>query len=238
MTAKKNATSASPHRDSPQRDREKTGAQRPAPREPRPLDVVIKADTVGACEAVESALEKIPGAHRPIRVIHRGVGAVSKSDVLLAATGSRLVLGFGVGTAPKVSAAAREMGVEILLFNVIHDLVDAVAERLKPSGPVGTPQETEKVVGQGVIIALFKSSRHGIIIGCEIQNGVFRVGSPFRVISAMGPVYAGVIQSMEIDRKPVSEAPKGRQVGIKIPDWKEARVGDLVEVYAKSAKNP
>lgn len=233
MTAKKNTTPTLPHRD-----RERTGAQRAASREPRPLDVVIKADTVGACEAIESALEKISGVYRPIRVIHRGIGAVSKSDLLLAATGSRLALGFGVGTAPKVSAAAREMGVEILLFNVIHDLVDAVAERLKLSGPAKTPQETEKVVGQGVIIALFKTSRRGIIIGCEIQNGVFRVGSPFRVISAMGPVYASVIQSMEINRNPVSEAPIGRQVGIKIPDWKEARVGDLVEVYAKSAKNP
>ncbi|MGQ9485496.1 MAG: hypothetical protein ACUVSA_11160 [Desulfosoma sp.] len=85
-----------------------------------------------------------------------------------------------------------------------------------------------------MIIALFESSRHGIIIGCEITDGVFRVGAPFRVISAMGPDYAGFIQSMQVDRNPVKEAGKGRQVGIKIPDWKGARLGDLVEVYEKT----
>lgn len=233
MAPKKNAKPPPAHGD-----RGETGAGRKTPPEPRPLDVVIKADTVGACEAVEAALGKIPKADGRIRVIHRGVGAVSKSDVLLAATASRLVLGFGVDTAPRVSAVAREMGVEILLFDVIHDLVDAVAQRLKFLQSPSPPQETEKVIGHGVIIALFKSSRRGVIIGCEIRDGVFRVGSPFRVISAMGPVYAGVIQSMQIDRNPVSEAPKGRQVGIKISDWKEARVGDLVEVYGPSAKNP
>ncbi len=90
------------------------------------------------------------------------------------------------------------------------------------------------MIGQGVIIALFKSSRRGIIIGCEIKDGIFRVGSSFRVISAMGPVYSGVIHSMQIDRNPVLEAHKGQHVGIKIPDWKEARVGDLVEVYEKT----
>ncbi len=130
MAVKKDPTPRSPHRD-----REKPGARRAAAPEQRSLDLVIKADTMGACEAVEAALGKIPGADRRIRVIHRGVGAISKSDVLLAATASRLVLGFGVDTAPKVPAAAREMGVDILLFEVIHDLVEAVTQRLQPPAP-------------------------------------------------------------------------------------------------------
>lgn len=214
-------------------DQERPGARRAAAPERRALDLVIKADTMGACEAVEAALGKIPGADRRIRLIHRGVGAISKSDVLLAATASRLVLGFGVDTAPKVWAAARQMGVDILLFDVIHDLVEAVTQRLQSPDPAKTARDLEKVMGQGVIVALFKSSRRGIIIGCEIKDGIFRVGSSFRVISAMGAVYSGVIHSMQIERKPISEAHKGQQVGIKIPDWKEARVGDLVEVYEK-----
>ncbi|MEJ5365890.1 MAG: hypothetical protein WHS86_12360 [Desulfosoma sp.] len=215
-------------------EKRKAGAEK-APKVPRPLELVIKADTVGTCEAIEAALQKIKSVERPIAVIHRGVGPVSKSDVLLAATASRLVLGLGVETAPKVTAAARDMGVDILLFDVIHELVDAVAARAAPlKAEERTPRETEKVLGQGTIIALFKSSRRGIIIGCEITQGVFRVGAPFRVISAMGPVYAGRIQSMQIERTPVTEASRGRQVGIKIPDWKEARVGDLVEVYEKA----
>lgn len=199
------------------------------------LEVVIKADTVGTCEAIETALHKLGSKGQPINVVHRGIGAVSKSDVLMAATASRLILGQGVDLGPKVAAVARDMGVEILLFHVIHDLVAAVAARVS-SAPQAASGSTisEKILGQGMIIALFKSSRHGIIIGCEITDGVFRVGAPFRVISAMGPVYAGFIQSMQVDRNPVKEAVKGRQVGIKIPDWKGARLGDLVEVYEKT----
>ncbi len=209
------------------------------PKKPFPsketLELVIKADTVGTCEAIEKALENLTAKGHSIRIIHRGVGTVSKSDILMAATGSRLVLGLGVNLGPKVAAIARDMGVEILLFEVIHDLVETVSARLSHTRQVQsqTP-EPEKILGQGKIIALFKSSRHGIIIGCEITEGVFRLGAPFRVFSAMGPVYAGVIQSMQIDRNPVKEAGKGKQVGIKIPDWKEAHVGDLVEVYEKS----
>lgn len=217
--------------------KEKAVAKSPAQSSGRhdALEVVIKADTVGTCEAIEAALEKIGAKGMPIKVIHRGVGTVSKSDVLMAASASRLVLGLGVDLGPKVALVAREMGVEILLFDVIHDLVDALAARVSPApeAPSG-PAASEKILGQGTIIALFKSSRHGIIIGCDITEGVFRLGAPFRVISAMGPVYSGVIQSMQIDRNPVKEAAKGRQVGIKIPDWKGARLGDLVEVYEKS----
>ncbi|MGQ9668729.1 MAG: hypothetical protein ACUVWY_00990 [Desulfosoma sp.] len=199
------------------------------------LEVVIKADTVGTCEAIETALHKLGSKGQPIKVIHRGIGTVSKSDVLMAATASRLILGLGVDLGPKVAVVARDMGVEILLFHVIHDLVAAVAARVS-SAPQTASGSTmsEKILGQGMIIALFESSRHGIIIGCEITDGVFRVGAPFRVISAMGPDYAGFIQSMQVDRNPVKEAGKGRQVGIKIPDWKGARLGDLVEVYEKT----
>ncbi|MEJ5349404.1 MAG: hypothetical protein WHS46_12035 [Desulfosoma sp.] len=199
------------------------------------LEVVIKADTVGTCEAIEKALENLTAKGHSIRIIHRGVGTVSKSDILMAATGSRLVLALGVDLGPKVAAIARDMGVEIFLFDVIHDLVDAVTARIFQTRQVQSQTaEPEKILGQGKIIALFKSSRHGIIIGCEITEGIFRLGAPFRIFSAMGPVYAGVIQSMQIDRNPVKEAGKGKQVGIKIPDWKEAHLGDLVEVYEKS----
>uniref|UniRef100_A0A831ZXV6 Translation initiation factor IF-2 n=1 Tax=Desulfacinum infernum TaxID=35837 RepID=A0A831ZXV6_9BACT len=199
----------------------------------RRLDLVVKADTVGTCEAMETALQKLSGPEATVRVLHKGVGSITKTDVLLAATASRLVLGFGVGIAPKVDVAARDMGVELITDERLQRLVDAVSARLRSLVAPHEPKEAEEIVGQGTIIALFKSSRRGIIIGCEITEGVFRVGTPFRVISAMGPVYTGNIESMQIDRKPVQEARKGQQVGIKISDWNQAHIGDLVEAYAK-----
>lgn len=195
------------------------------------LEVVIKSDTVGTGEAIEAAVESLNRGGPRVKIVHRGVGSISKSDVLLAATASRLLLGLGVDLAPKVAEAARNMGVEIHLFELIQDLLNALEVRSAPPPKGDVAPEAERIVGHGKIIALFKSSRRGIIIGCEITEGVFREGGRFRIISAMGPVYSGVIQSMQIDRKPVKEASRGRQVGIKIPDWKEAKIGDLVEVY-------
>jgi translation initiation factor IF-2 len=85
------------------------------------------------------------------------------------------------------------------------------------------------------VIALFKSSRKGIIIGCEILDGYLAQGKRFRLISAMGPVYSGSIESMQIERKAVQKATRGAQLGIKIRDFKNARIGDLVESFQSSA---
>lgn len=194
------------------------------------LEVVVKADSVGSCEAVVKALEEIEAPPVAVRVIHQGVGPISKSDVLMAATGSKLILGFEVDQAPKVESFARQNGVTILRFDVIYALVGEVERRARSMVPAPTATQ-EEIFGKGRIIALFKSSRKGVIIGCEITEGTFAQGRKFRVISAMGPVYAGVVQSMQIDRRPVREAHAGDQVGIKIPDWNEARIGDLVEIY-------
>jgi len=203
---------------------------RPEARE-RALEVVLKADTAGTCEAVKGLLERLSKAGREVRVIRSAPGEVTKNDVLLAATAGKLVVGFHVGVSPKVEEAARTMGVEILTSDVVHELEAAVLKRVQ--SPRKKDAGEEELVGQGRIIALFKSSRKGIIIGCEITQGRFVVGRPFRVISAMGPVYEGVIQSMQMDRRPVQEAGVGAHVGIKIADWNRAKEGDLVEVFTR-----
>ncbi|SHE43207.1 translation initiation factor IF-2 [Desulfacinum infernum DSM 9756] len=191
---------------------------RPEARE-RALEVVLKADTAGTCEAVKGLLERLSKAGREVRVIRSAPGEVTKNDVLLAATAGKLVVGFQVGVSPKVEEAARTMGVEILTSDVVHELEAAVLKRVQ--SPRKKDAGEEDLVGQGRII------------GCEITQGRFVVGRPFRVISAMGPVYEGMIQSMQMDRRPVQEAGVGAQVGIKIADWNRAREGDLVEVFTR-----
>lgn len=85
--------------------------------------------------------------------------------------------------------------------------------------------------GKAKIIATFKSSRKGAIIGCEVTGGRLEMGKNFRIITAMGPAYTGKISSLQIERKNVKPGKTGQQVGIKIPDWQKAKVGDLVECF-------
>jgi translation initiation factor IF-2 len=163
-----------------------------------------------------------------ISIIHSGVGSVSKSDVLLAETAGRLIIGFQVDALPGMDKVVREHGVEVRLFTVIYTLtadISAIAESLVPA-----PQE-EQIIGTARVIALFKSSRRAEIIGCEVLDGHLAVGQHYRLISAMGPVHTGTIESIHIGQNAVQKATPGQQVGIKIRDFTKAKIGDLVESF-------
>ncbi|GAB4336626.1 MAG: hypothetical protein Kow0089_07130 [Desulfobulbaceae bacterium] len=199
-----------------------------SPEKPRQkqLEIVLKCDTSGCVEAVKEGIAAIAVPGVEITVIGSGVGAVSKSDLFLAETGSRLVIGFNVGLAPHIERDAAEHNVEIRLYDVIYRLLEdleMIAASLVPEEP------GEKILGSAQVIALFKSSRKGIIIGCEILEGRLALGDSFRILGAMGPVYSGKIESLHIEKDAVRQAVKGQRAGIKIRDFNRVAVGDLVE---------
>ncbi|NLJ26919.1 hypothetical protein [Desulforhabdus amnigena] len=192
------------------------------------LEIVLKCDSYGSTEAVSSALGKIQYPQVEIRIINAGVGTITKSDLLMALTGSKLVLGFNTGIMPRLEGWIKDNGVEVRLYGVIYKLiedVDRIVQSLISPGPV------EKIMGKARVIALFKGGRRGIILGCEIIEGTLSVGSAFRLITAMGPVYTGKIESLQIEKKAIKEGKRGQQVGLKISNFDEAKIGDLVETY-------
>lgn len=192
------------------------------------LSLVVKGDTDGVEEAVCSSLLANPVPGVALEILRRGVGDINKNDVLTAVDGSRLVVGFNVGVHPGVDTFCREMNVEIRLYSVIYQLqkdIQAIAESFLPR------TEGEEILGSANVIALFKSSRKGIILGCEVEKGRLQIGDRFRVISAMGPVYAGNIESLHIERDAVKKATVGQQVGLKINDFKKVKIGDKVESF-------
>jgi translation initiation factor IF-2 len=192
------------------------------------LALVIKGDTDGCEQAVCELIAHNPVAGVPVEIIHKGVGDICKTDIMTAATGSKLILGFNVNVLPKLAELCKEQNVEIRLYSVIYKL----HEDLKEIARSLLPQEAdEKIVGRAKVIALFKSNRRGVILGCEIEEGRLRMGDHFRIISAMGPVYSGTIRSMHNEKTAVDKAGPGQQVGLKIEDFKEIKVGDLVECY-------
>lgn len=192
------------------------------------LEVVFKADVVGSIEAVAGYLEELDVPGVEIRLIESGVGDVSKSDVLMATTGSRLILGFSVGIGSRVEDYAREQAVEIRLHRVIYELSQDLEEIARSLAP---REAKERVTGRADVIALFKSTRKGIILGCAVREGRLAVGNAFRIIDAAGQIYEGVVGSLHVGQDAVREAGVGQQVGLKILDFQKARVGDWVECF-------
>jgi translation initiation factor IF-2 len=197
------------------------------------LEIVLKADSEGSLEAAAAAISGITAAGVDIDIIRQGLGAVTTSDAFLAETAGRLIIGFGVDVLSGVEKALRERNVEVRLYDVIYALTEdlkVLAEAILPHGP------TEQITGSAKVIALFKSSRRGIIAGCEVTEGRLAVGQHFRIVSAMGPVYSGTMESLHIGEHAVQTASPGQRVGIKLRNFSRIKVGDIVESYHPQKK--
>ena len=192
------------------------------------LEIVLKCDVAGTAEAISASLSeiKVPGVQ--IDLIQIGIGNVSKSDVLMARTGSKLVIGFSVDIMPKLEQEIKEFGVEVRLYDTIYKLTEDI-RKITQSFNIKAPEE--KITGKAKVIATFKSSHKEMIIGCEVLEGAIELGKEFRVITAMGPAYFGKITSLQIEKQNVKSGKPGQQVGIKLVGWNKARVDDLVECF-------
>lgn len=191
------------------------------------LEVVLKCDSMGSMEAVSAVLANLKLPETEVRVIHAGVGTISRQDLLMALTGSKLVIGFNVGVAPKLEQWIKEQGIEVRLYKVIYTLVDDLKKIARDIVPAETE---EKVTGTCKVIAVFKSSK-GIVLGCEVQEGSVQVGKNFRIVTAMGPAHSSRIESLQVEKQPVKEARQGQQVGVKVGAYSGAKVGDFIEVF-------
>jgi len=192
------------------------------------LEIVLKCDVAGTAEAVGASLSEIEVPGVQIDLIQIGIGKVSKSDVLMARTGSKLVIGFNIDIMPKLKQEIKEFGVEVRLYDTIYKLTDDI-RKIAQSFNITPPEE--KITGKAKIIATFKPGPKGMVIGCEVLEGAIELGKEFRVISAMGPAYFGKITSLQIEKQNVKSGKPGQQVGIKLVGWNKARVDDLVECF-------
>ena len=198
------------------------------------LEIVLKCNSFGSVEAVNSLLSTIDREQIEIDIIHASVGPISKSDMLMSLDGSKLVVGFNVDVLPRLEHLIHEKGIEVRLYSVIYKLAEDLQKIAKS---LVHHEPKEKITGQGKVIALFKSSRKGIILGCEVTQGMLTLGKRFRVISAMGLVYTGKIESLHIEDKAVNKAMVGHKVGLKISDFKDVKKDDIVECYEEIRQN-
>ena len=193
------------------------------------LELVIKADTAGMLETIRSGIKDLENADVTVRVIHSGTGNISKTDLLMAETSGKLVLGFNVTLLPGIRGSAAQKQIEIRLYNVIYMLLD---DLVKLSRFIAQrEEETEEIKGTAKVIALFPGGRKSIILGCEVYEGELTPGSKFRIISEPGIIYSGKIESLHIETRAVDKAVKGQRAGIKIRGSASARKGDILESF-------
>lgn len=201
------------------------------------LEIVLKCDTTGSLEAIKAAIVDALPPQVTIEIIHSGIGTINKSDVFLAETGSHLIIGFNVDVDSKAESFMKTSNIEIRIFQIIYRLTEDI-KTIALSLIANQPEGDETIVGSARVIALFKSCRKGIIIGCEMEEGNLSVGQDFRVITAMGPIYSGKIESLHIGSDPVRQARIGQQVGIKIKNFNKVHKGDIVESFQPALNRP
>ena len=152
------------------------------------LEIVLKCDVAGTAEAINASLTEINVPGVQIEVIQTGIGNVSKSDVLMARTGSKLVLGFSVDTMPKLEQEIKEFGVEVRLYDTIYKLTEDIR---KIAQSFRSTEPKEKITGKAKVIATFNITSKGMVIGCEVLEGVIETGKDFRVITRWAQPISG-----------------------------------------------
>ncbi len=196
--------------------------------EQRTLPIVIKADQGGPAEALADALGQLSTSEVEVQVIHRGVGAVTESDILLAKASGAIIVGFHVRPDNNARAAAEREGVEIKLYRIIYEAVADVRSALEG---LLRPEQREVVDGDAVVRELFKVARVGTIAGCLVRSGLINREGRVRIVRDGAQVYDGRIGSLRRFKDDVREVRQGFECGIGIENFNDLKVNDIIEAY-------
>ena len=192
------------------------------------LNIVLKADVQGSVEAIVGELEKIDHTEVRVNVIHTGVGGITENDVNLAAASSGMVVGFNVRPSSEARQLAERQGIEIRQYRVIYELTQQIEQAL-----VGmlSPVETEAVIGEVEVRALFRASRVGTIAGCMVTSGIVRRGSRVRIFRDGARIHETSVAQLKRFKDDAREVSEGFECGILLEGFNDLREGDIFEVY-------
>jgi len=192
------------------------------------LKIIIKADQGGPAEALADAFAQLSTDEVAVEVVHRGVGAVSEGDVLLAKAAGAVIVGFHVRPDSNARAAADREKVDIRTYRVIYEAVEDVRSALEG---MLSPEEKETVFGEVEVRETFKISGVGVIAGCYVRSGIVKRGMRMRVIRDAVEIYDGTMSSLKRFKDDVKEVKEGLECGIGVENFNDIKVGDLLEAY-------
>ncbi len=191
------------------------------------LTLILKGDVQGSLEAIATSVNQIESKKVDLNIIHSAVGPISESDVLLAAASGAVIVGFGVKVENNASNAAKKEGVQIKLFSIIYELIDQVKEAM---AGLLDPENREQVIGHAQVKQVFELTK-GIVAGCYVSDGRIQRTGRARVIRNRQPIYDGGIATLKRFQDDVKEVRSGVECGIKLGDYTEYEVGDIIECY-------
>jgi translation initiation factor IF-2 len=192
------------------------------------LRIIIKADQGGPAEALADALAQLSTSEVRVDVVHRGVGAISESDVLLAKASGAIVLGFHVRPDSNARAAAEREQVDVRTYRIIYEAVEDVRNALEG---LLKPEEKEVVLGEAEVLQLFKVSKVGTIAGCIVRSGTIQRTGKARITRDGTTVYTGALSSLKRFKDDVREVREGLECGIGIENFNDLKVGDRIESF-------
>ncbi|MDR1417578.1 MAG: translation initiation factor IF-2 [Endomicrobium sp.] len=192
------------------------------------LRIILKADVQGSLGALSDALERLSTAEISLKIIHRGAGSITESDVALALASDALIIGFNLRPDAAVEKLAQKEGININVYRIIYDLIADVRAAMEG---LLDPDTKEKILGKAVVKQVFKLSTYGTISGCSVIDGKIQRGAKVRLLRDNVIVFEGNISSLKRFKDDVKEVEKGYECGIGLENYSDIKVGDVFENF-------
>jgi translation initiation factor IF-2 len=192
------------------------------------LPVVIKTDVHGSLEAIKVALDKLATEQVKVRILTGGVGALSESDISLAAASQAIVVGFNVRAIPQARDLARRDGVEIRYHSIIYEVIDEIKLAM---GGLLSPDQQEEFIGYAEIREVFSVSKLGKVAGCYVTEGVIRRGCKVRLLRDNVVIHEGSLKTLKRFKDEVKEVKDGTECGMAFDNYSDIQQGDMIECF-------
>ena len=192
------------------------------------FNIIVKADVQGSAEAVKSSLEKLSNEEVRVKVIHSAVGAISESDVMLAATSGAVIVGFNVRPDSAARDNAIRAGVDIRMYRVIYDCIEEIEAAMKG---MLSPKFKESVIGHAEVRETYKVSKVGTVCGCYVLDGKIQRGCSVRVLRDNIVIHEGELASLRRFKDDVKEVAESYECGMQIEKFNDVKIGDVIECF-------
>jgi translation initiation factor IF-2 len=192
------------------------------------LNAIVKGDVDGSVEALSDSLIRLSTEQIQVNVIHKGVGQISESDVILAAASDAIIVGFQVRPSQSARKLAEKEGVDIRLYSIIYDAIGEVKAAMEG---MLSPEMKEEITANVEIREVFKISKVGSVAGCMVKDGKIKRGNRIRLVRDGIVIYTGELGSLKRFKDDVKEVAQGYECGLNIHNFNDIKVGDIVEAF-------
>jgi translation initiation factor IF-2 len=192
------------------------------------LNIILKGDVDGSVEALTDSLQKLSTEEIQVNIIHKGVGAITESDVLLASASEAIIIGFNVRPSASARTIAEKEEIDIRTYSIIYKVIDDVKDAMEG---MLSPDIVEEITGTAEIRETYKISKVGTVAGCMVTDGKIYRSSKIRLIRDNVVIFTGELTSLKRFKDDVKEVSKGYDCGMQIKNYNDIMVEDVIEAF-------